>query len=510
MAQGKLSPRQRMINMMYLVLTAMLALNVSKDILKVLQKLDDGMNLTIATVTDGTQHMYTNLENLASTNPRAVEPNRIAKLVKAKSDASFDLIHDTKEHLIEETGGRDLEDNRLNGADNRDVAENYLVNDKSIGGGGMAKEIKQDLSAYRDFLIANCQDDADMIASLNASFNFDNVVEEGKPMSWEKATFAELPLAGIVPFLTDYQSRIRRIEAQMVEYLMRSVDANAVKFDAITPIVKTPSTYVTQGDNYEAEVFFGAYNKSQNPIVTLEGEAHEEVEQGIAKFSIPATGVGERTLSGTMQMPGSPEALPFELTYTVAPPTAVISPSKMNVFYRNVDNPVEISVPGVAPGNLIVSGPGRRTGGNGKYIVNVTDIPNQTREVTYTVSVRENDGSTRVAGKKVFRVQNLPPATGMINGKSGGDMSANLFTRGEVRAVFKNFPFDMKMKVVSFEIKLPGKPAEKVRGNKIPSDVKQAITRLRPNSTVVIRNIKAQADNGSRISRVSDVALEIN
>jgi len=509
MAQGQLSPRQRMINMMYLVLTAMLALNVSKDILEVLSKLDDGMNMTIETVSEGTKHMYKSLDDVAQNNPRAKEPNRIAKILKQQSDATFTLIQQTKDHLIEETGGRDEETGRLVGASNRDVAENYLVNDKQIGGGGKAQEIKDELEKYRDFLLQNTTD-TDLKAAVSNSFDFSNIVEEGKPMSWEKATFAELPLAGIVPFLTDYQSRIRRMEAQMMEYLMRSVDAEAVKFDAVMPIVVAPSTFVTSGDNYEANVFFGAYNKGNNPIVTLEGETHDVVADGVAQFSIPATGIGQRTLTGTMQMPGSPDIHPFELTYTVAPPTAVISPSKMNVFYRNVDNPVEISVPGVAPADIIVSGPGRRTGGNGNYVVNVTDISAQTREVTYTVSVREADGSTRVAGRKVFRVQNLPPATGRVKGKSTGEMSASLFNRGEVQAVFLNFPFDMKMTVVSYEIKLPGKPAEKVRGNRIPNDVKSSIERLRPNSTVVIRNIKAKADNGARISRVSDIALEIN
>ncbi len=146
MASGKLSPRQKMINMMYLVLTAMLALNVSQDILKVLHKLNSGMEETVLTVHRGTETLYTALDNATVDNPRAIEFNDRAKQVKVETAKIFDMLDQAKVTLIKETGGRLPETGRLKGASNRDYAENYLLNAKAIGGEGMGQSIKETLA----------------------------------------------------------------------------------------------------------------------------------------------------------------------------------------------------------------------------------------------------------------------------------------------------------------------------------------------------------------------------
>ena len=206
MASGTLSPRQKMINMMYLVLTAMLALNVSKDILLVLHKLDQGMTATVTTVAKGTENIYRSFEAQLQDNPRAAAPWEVAKEVRSKTDEVFGLLSKTRTDLIDLTGGVDEEeDGRLNGADNRDIHDNYLLNDKSIGGQGAAKEINAQLTAYRDYLLTVAGNDDNLKNELNQAFDFSDVQQEGKKMTWEMATFSELPLAGIIPFITDLQ-----------------------------------------------------------------------------------------------------------------------------------------------------------------------------------------------------------------------------------------------------------------------------------------------------------------
>ncbi|MDC3353725.1 hypothetical protein OAV84_01435, partial [Schleiferiaceae bacterium] len=168
MASGNLSPRQKMINMMYLVLTAMLALNVSKDILLVLHKLDKGMTETVNTVAKGTENIYRSFEAQLQDNPRAAAPWEVAKEVRKQTGIAFSLLEKTRNDLIELTGGIDEEeDGRLNGADNRDIPENYLLNDKSIGGQGAAKEIKAQLTVYRDYLLSVAGDDENLKNELN-------------------------------------------------------------------------------------------------------------------------------------------------------------------------------------------------------------------------------------------------------------------------------------------------------------------------------------------------------
>jgi gliding motility-associated protein GldM len=506
MASGNISPRQKMINMMYLVLTAMLALNVSKDILRVLAKLDLGMNATVTTVERGTATLYQAIQAQVSENPRAIPINERAIQVKAKSDEIFSLLATTKEEMIKLTGGVD-EEGRYKGADNRDIPENFLLNDKSIGGQGKAKEIKEKLTAFRAFLEGQSDGDATMKRIIDETFTFEDEVVEGKKMSWERATFAELPLAGVVPFLTDLQSRVRRMEAKTIEHLYGQIDANTLKFDNVKAVIMPISTYVTQGDYLEADVFLAAYDKGRNPEFI--GVTPQSIENGVGKIRIQGTGNGTKVLKGAMRVPGGDTEYPFELSYTVAPPSVVISATAMNVVYRGLDNPLEVSVPGVSPQSLIVSGPGLK-GSNGNYILDGNNVPTGTNEITISVSVKDNDGKVRKAGSKVYRVKRLPPTTGSVSGVRTGTISSQKLSKGIIDAKYEDFPFDLKLTVNSFEIKVNAdRGAQRVTGNKIPSDLAQSIERLKPGSTVTIRNIKATTPKGSTVS-VADIVLDIN
>ena len=129
-----------------------------------------------------------------------------------------------------------------------------------------AKEIKAQLTAYRDYLLTVAGNDDNLKNELNQAFDFSDVQQEGKKMTWEMATFSELPLAGIIPFITDLQSRVRRMEAKSVEHLYSSIDAATIKFDGVRAVVMpTNGTFVTQGGTYEADVFLAAYNSGNNP-----------------------------------------------------------------------------------------------------------------------------------------------------------------------------------------------------------------------------------------------------
>ena len=503
MASGNISPRQKMINMMYLVLTAMLALNVSKDILRVLAKLDLGMNATVTTVERGTATLYQAIQAQVSENPRAIPINERAIQVKAKSDEIFGLLATTKEEMIKLTGGVD-EEGRYKGADNRDIPENFLLNDKSIGGQGKAKEIKEKLTAFRAFLEGQSDGDATMKRIIDETFTFEDEVVEGKKMSWERATFAELPLAGVVPFLTDLQSRVRRMEAKTIEHLYGQIDANTLKFDNVKAVIMPISTYVTQGDYLEADVFLAAYDKGRNPEFI--GVTPQSIENGVGKIRIQGTGNGTKVLKGAMRVPGGDTEYPFELSYTVAPPSVVISATKMNVLYRNVDNPIEVSVPGVAPENLIVSGPGI-SGRAGNYVANVTKVDG--KELTINVSVKEADGKTRKAGTKLYRIKGLPQAVGSVYKKKDGIISTSLLAKGVVEAEYQDFPFDLALNVTSFELKLEGKPAVKVSGSRIPNDMRDQIQRLKPGSSVTIRSIKANTPAGARIDNISNIVFDV-
>jgi gliding motility-associated protein GldM len=451
----------------------------------------------------GTATLYQAIQAQVSENPRAIPINERAIQVKAKSDEIFGLLATTKEEMIKLTGGVD-EEGRYKGADNRDIPENFLLNDKSIGGQGKAKEIKEKLTAFRAFLEGQSDGDATMKRIIDETFTFEDEVVEGKKMSWERATFAELPLAGVVPFLTDLQSRVRRMEAKTIEHLYGQIDANTLKFDNVKAVIMPISTYVTQGDYLEADVFLAAYDKGRNPEFI--GVTPQSIENGVGKIRIQGTGNGTKVLKGAMRVPGGDTEYPFELSYTVAPPSVVISATKMNVLYRNVDNPIEVSVPGVAPENLIVSGPGI-SGRAGNYVANVTKVDG--KELTINVSVKEADGKTRKAGTKLYRIKGLPQAVGSVYKKKDGIISTSLLAKGVVEAEYQDFPFDLALNVTSFELKLEGKPAVKVSGSRIPNDMRDQIQRLKPGSSVTIRSIKANTPAGARIDNISNIVFDV-
>ena len=511
MASGNLSPRQKMINMMYLVLTAMLALNVSKDILAVLHKLDVGMSATVRTVEEGTKTIYAAIEAQVSENERAVPFNERAQVLRSKSNTVESLLVKAREDMIAETGGIDTaDDNRLKGEDNRSVSNNYMLNDKSVGGQGAAKEIKEKLTEYRSFLIAEIEANPspvteELIGEINQAFDFRDVKSgKGKKETWETATFADLPLAGVIPFITDLQSKVRRMEARVAEYFYSQIDASALKFDGVRAVVMPKSTYITQGEIYEADVFLAAYNSGNQPEFT--DIIPEEIVDGVGKIRFSAKGIGSKTLTGSMTLPGDDRVYSYDVVYTVAPPSVVISPSKMNVLYRNVINPLEISVPGVAPSDIVVNGPGVK-GSNGKYNADITKIKG--KEIKISVSVKEANGKLRRAGSKLFRLKGLPQAVGSVFKKNQGVMSSSLLSKGKVEAEYQDFPFDLPLTVVSFELKMDGQPPMQVKGDKIPSKAKPLIQKLRPGSSVQIRKIIAKTQKGARISRVGIVSIDV-
>ena len=505
MAGGKVSPRQKMINMMYLVLTAMLALNVSKDIIKVLTKLDQGMNETVATVFKGTEVIYSAIANAMKDNPRAVPINDRALKVKSMADDINKEIVAIKTYLIEETGGYNTDGSgTLKGGDNRDVGEVYLVVDKSVGGQGKAKELKERLITFREAMVKEADGDKTLIATIKETFNFQDVVEEGTQLSWEKATFSELPLAGVIPFLTDLQSRVRRTESKVVDHLYSQIDANTLKFDNVKAVVMpTNGTYIQQGDYYEADVFLAAYDNSRNP--QFSGISVKEVKEGVGKVSIQGTGNGEVKKMVTISLPGGDKTYQAEIKYTVSPPSSVISPSKMNVFYRNVENPLEVSVPGVAPSSLRVSGPGI-SGKNGNYIADVTKVEGKTMMVN--VSVEEN-GKLRKVGSKEFRIKGLPMASGMVFRKSSGVMSTSSLAKAPIEAEYIDFPFELPLKVVSAEVKIEGQPPIQVKGGTFDNNTRELIQRLKPGSSVTIRKIVATTPNGARVSNVGNISIDV-
>lgn len=511
MASGKLSPRQKMINMMYLVLTAMLALNVSRDILKALTRLDDSLSKTVETVDSKNAEIYNEFAAAAASNPEKAGPwKKKADQVNKKADKLYKEIETMKKELVEVSGGKD-ENGVPKRLDALEPPANYLLNQ------GHGEDLKKRLNNFESEMLPLVQDHPQIKQNIQSTFNTSPQKIGDKKVDWEHASFEHFPLGAIIPFLTDLQAKVRNTESDVISVLKSNIGKSDLKFTGVRVVVDEKSSYVTEGGKYEAEVFLAAYDSTQTPEIVVDGEAlpESQIKNGRGVIERPANKVGKVTWGGQItikQIGKDPKTYPIEeQSYTVAPQSVVISPTKMNVLYRGVKNPLEIGVPGVDPAKLQVSGPGV-SGDNGDYVADVTKVKGTSISIKVGIQ-EEKDGKTvtRPAGEKKFRIKGLPPAIGTIYTKSSGTFSKSAVSRAEVEAEFKDFPFDLPLAVTSFEVAIPGFPPERVDGNTMPQRAKQRINSLKPGQTISIRNIKARAkSSGARVTQVGNISVDIN
>ncbi|MGD1981424.1 MAG: gliding motility protein GldM [Flavobacteriales bacterium] len=506
MASGNLSPRQKMINMMYLVLTALLALNVSSEVLNAFYQVmvkQEKANENIVTQND---LVHVALNKAFEDNEKKVGPWRdMAQEVKLESDSVFNLIENMKMEIFTLSGGPDEDDpHKPNKMDDRETCSNYFLNQ------GNADKLKSTLENHREFL--KTKSDTSFVSTLDERFQYNSIVSDGVKKSWGEHSFKDVPLIAVMTYLTALQSDVRTSENIILRWIQAQPNADDIKVTGVKPVVIPKSTFVTQGDKYEAQVLLAAYDETQDPTFIINGQqiSAEDISKGVANISFPASGSGTKKWNGEIRLVtnGETKVYPIEeQTYNVAPPSAVISPTELMVLYYGLENPLEISVPGVDPSNIIVKGTGVKRSGSG-YKVN---IPSSYKGETLTisVSVRNEDGSTRSMGSKKFRVFGVPAAEGGVNGKSNILMSKGKLANAKITASYKYFPYNITASVTSFEIVIPGVGPIKCRGNKLNSTAKGALKRTRSGSTITIRRIQGKTSQGGRI-QVSDCSVDIN
>jgi len=507
MAGGKLSPRQKMINMMYLVLTALLALNVSREVMDAFYEVMVSQEASIETVEKQNSSIYTAFEAAAAENPVKAGPWRDkANDVKSRSAALYQQIEDLKRGVIEASGGADEESgdpNKPSKMDDLESSPNFFL----IQGNGA--KLKAALTDYREFMKTEAEGNDLLKSSIDGTFDLSDHTHDGTTITWEQHKFEHFPLISVLTFLTKMQSDVRTSEANVIDYLQKNITASDLKFTGVRTVVMPKSTFVTQGGEYEADVFLAAFDDTQDPTVTINGQelAAEDIVGGVAKVRFPANRVGETTWNGEIKLVqnGEEKVFPVEGTFNVSPPSVVISPTKMNVLYRGVDNPLEISVPGVDPSNLIVSGTGVKKTSKG-YIADVTR--NKGGELKISVSVKDGDKTTNM-GSKLFRVKNLPDASGSIFGKTEGLMSANLIKKAKVEAKFNNFDFELPLTVTSFQIIVPPFAPIDCKGSSLNSNARAALDKAKPGTPVIIRNIKAKTGKGIK-PKVAPITIDLN
>ena len=244
MAGGKVSPRQKMINMMYLVLTALLALNISKDMLKAFAKVNNSLKSNLSNINDQSDVLYSKFSDAAEYAPLKVGPQfEVADSVKNIADEFRAYVQELNDLLIQKTGGYKDDGIELAGADNKSVVSNIMLLKPNFKG----KEFREKMNNYRDYLLSLdiVSQNEELKNIINSSFNTDDFLKDDKMVSWEYGTFNNVPLIAVLTFLSQYQVDASTIESKIVENLYASVSADDMKFN-----LRGGSSYFTKKLHY--------------------------------------------------------------------------------------------------------------------------------------------------------------------------------------------------------------------------------------------------------------------
>ncbi|MFT5970531.1 MAG: gliding motility-associated protein GldM [Flavobacteriales bacterium] len=521
MAGGKASPRQKMINMMYLVLTALLAMNVSKEILEAFVKVEHSLETTINNFTDKNQTVYAQFDAAAKKNKEKAGPWKDkAYSIKAKANDAVKFIKDIKDEMLEATGGLNEEGIPV-GMDKTEVPTNMLTVDpkrKDADGNFLGTQIKNKISGFREFsksMLDPIQQKS-LINSLEAGLYTKNPpAKEGANPTWETEHFIGLPFAAISTFLTKMQGDVRNAESDMITFFQSNIGKTDIKVNSLEPITMSRSNYILRGDSFQSRVFVAAFDTTAQPEVYIYDRVDENgnllgdstslrVKNGKGFYSLKANSTGDFTWGGVVRVetPMGIKRYPFVSEYRVAEAAVVISPTKMNVLYRGVPNPISVSVPGVPSEDLIVTsdaGCSIKKVGNGTYEAMAGDGLN----ATIIVKIKDNQtGKIKTLGDMEFRCKRIPPPTAKIAGKIEGAISKNALagTQG-IGAFLEDFPFDIRYKVSKFTVRAQDGEFAKtiiVKGNKFNNEVKSLISSTKPGSDISFTGIEAVGPDGKK------------
>lgn len=544
MGHGKETPRQKMIGMMYLFYTALMALNVSKDVLDSFIKINNSLNVTNENFISKNQIAYEAIDKAYSANPAKVQTvHDLSLQLKQKADSLIATMQYYKDTIIfyadqidrstcftipstgstrlyvavETDEGMDtvsLEE-QCQSKDNLDIAAQIMVgNDQGQSEDCGGAKLKAKINEFREWALKiaaqNGSDSTSILANnIKKSLCTDDVVGEGHEggvIPWASSQFEHIPLMGCITVLTQWQSAVRNVEGDLLNTMYNQLDATSFKFNKLSPVILAPSTYIMQGNEYSSQIFLAAFDTTQALDVYVNGRKLPiDHESGLPIYKVNGSGIGEQNYKAVIKMPkpNSTDTLEYVVQggYQVAKPSLVVSPTKMNVFYIGPENPVEISVPGV-PADKISASLTPSTHGSiskkagGGYIVKVTKTGKCNIAVTADIN-----GKKQSMGSVEFRIKSVPDPVAQVLGMSGGDIDkARLQAAGTVDAKMKDFDFDLSFKVTSFSVSAQVGAyflSENVKSNRISQQVKQNIfSKVTKGSKVYFEDIKAVGPDG--------------
>jgi gliding motility-associated protein GldM len=540
MGHGKETPRQKMIGLMYLFLTAMLALNVSKSVLDSFILVSDGLEKTIDNFKSKNDKIYNEFDKSYMMNQAKVGPwKEKADIVRKESESLFALLEKHKVDLAIYAEGPEtpaVVDNKfvtdkLSQKDNIDKGGEYFIGLKH------GEALKESIDKYKETLLKIVPpENEELVHTIKSTLDTEVHKKKGKEKhgghgdeaeTWQSMMFEHIPLIADFVMLSKLQTDIKNMETDVVNYLFNQISANDYKVNKIQAMVMANSNYVMTGGEYKAEVFIAAYDSTQDPEIYIgefkslgdgryeipEDAQKLEVKNGKGIYQQPARGVGQKKWGGLIKLKnpdGGESYYPFSSEYQVAQSNIVVSPTKMNVFYYGIKNPVAVSVPGIPSSDIIprIAGGASIKKARKGYVVTPTKRSGKVKVQVYA----KIDGKQKLMGSMDFRIKTVPAPIAKVMGRASGTISKALLSNAPgIYAELEDFLFDLKFTVTKFTLVSQNGIYVKeytIKGSKFTREIKDVIKRAKRGSRITIENIEAKGEDG-RTRQLSPIVLKL-
>ncbi len=517
MAGGKQTPRQKMINLMYLIFIAMLALNMSKEVLAAFGIMNEKLEASNAKTIENNEAYLANLETKAAEDAAKYDKlYKDAQKIKALSKDYYDYLQNLKTEMMAKT--EDKRDYTV--MDKSDFLDQKFFQGDNLAEGG--KEFMKRINDYRTQVAGIVPEG--IKASVKARFETGDAngkVEkrDGSKQDWINYHYEGFPQVASLAKLTALQADIKATEESALKAMLEGELSSQVSLkNFATSLLGSKSAYYA-GEKYDGKIVISKTDKTSKPVraeLTLDGRKLSEgtdyrLEEGGVKMLIGTGSPGDHEVKGTLyfQQDGEEIEVPVANSFAVIskPNSALIAADKMNVVYRGVANPMSISIPGIPNNKVSASAPGLRKVNGSKYVMN----PGKGRTVKIVASGVLPDGQ-RISTPAEFRIKDIPRPAGSVSKQTGSvKLPRKNLEIATVGAMLEDFDFDLNLKVSGFKFKVPGQPTVAVSGGRLDSRAKSALKRAKRGDAVQIFDINAYITNNKsyKLKKVSPVVVEI-
>ena len=501
-----------MINLMYVVLMAMLALNVSSDVLNGFSLVDESLTRSTNNASSQNSATFAQMETAMKQNPEKVRQwFEKSQTVKLMSDSLFNFAQELKEAIVREADGKDADLANIRGKDDLEAASQIML----APGSGKGKHLFEMINSYRERILKMVSDpkQQEIIASNLTTEVPKSARSLGK--NWQEYMFEDMPVAAAVTLLSKLQSDVRYAEGEVLHTLVSNIDVKDIRVNKLDAFVIPEKTTLYPGEVFNANIVMAAVDTTMQPEIYVNGTKINSK----GKYSFTAGSVGEHSFSGylmTRNAAGETMRRDFMQKYSVipAPTGATVAADLMNVLYAGFQNPMSVSVPGV-PANAVsvsMSGGSLVSKGAGHYVATPAAVG---KDVVFTVTANDK-GKSRQMAQVTFKVRKLPDPTpyvvvGSDRFKGGNMAKGSLVAMDVLHAAIDDGLLDIEFRVTGFEAVFYDNMGNAVpmasNGAQFSDRQKEAFRKLSRNRRFYITRVQATGPDG--IARTLPGAMEI-